>query len=61
LSSFKPMPTPAYDAPPAIMIVDDEVVMVGPGSVAFSMTRRAAQETHRRLGAILAPPGPKAG
>jgi hypothetical protein len=46
-------PAPAYDVAPTISVIDDEVVVVGPGSVAFSMTRDAARETHRRLGLAL--------
>jgi hypothetical protein len=46
-------PAPAYDVAPTISVIDDEVVVVGPGSVAFSMTRDAALETHRRLGLAL--------
>jgi|GEM_PF-5330519 len=38
------MPTPAYDKPPSILLVDGEVVVVGPGPVAFSMTREAAAQ-----------------
>ena len=54
MPSLELMPAPAYDAAPTITVVDDEFVVVGPGSVAFSMTREAARETYRRLGVALA-------
>jgi hypothetical protein len=54
VTQFELMPPPAYDVAPSITMVDDEIVMLGPGSVAFSMTRAAAEEMHRRLGEILA-------
>ncbi len=53
MSSFELMPAPAYDSAPTITVVDEEVVLLGPGSVAFSMTRAAARETYRRLGLAL--------
>jgi hypothetical protein len=34
-------------------VVDGKVVLVGPGAIAFSMTKAATEETHRRLGKIL--------
>ncbi|CAN5185525.1 hypothetical protein BH10PSE3_BH10PSE3_17640 [soil metagenome] len=55
MSSFEILPSPAYDSAPTITVVDEEIVILGPGSVAFSMTREAAWETHRRLGLALAP------
>jgi hypothetical protein len=51
--NFKFVPSPAHDLAPAISVVEGEVVVVGPGAVAFSMTRAAAQETYRRLGQAL--------
>ena len=57
LTRFEFQSTPAHDAAPTITVVDDEVVVLGPGAVAFSMTRRAAEETYRRLGQALATPG----
>ena len=53
MSKFELTPAPAHDRAPTITIVDDEIVVVGPGSIAFSMTRDAAQETYRRLGRVL--------
>lgn len=49
-------PPPAHDIAPEISVIDSEVVFVGPGAIAFSMTRAAAEETHRRLGLALEPP-----
>jgi hypothetical protein len=49
---FDPQPHPAFDTAPRIALVEDEVI-VGPGALAFSMTRVAAEETHRRLGEVL--------
>ena len=37
----------------AIAIIAREVVFIGPGRVAFSMTRAAALETHKRLTEVL--------
>jgi hypothetical protein len=54
LSKFELTPAPAYDRAPSVSVIDDEIVVVGPGSIAFSMTRDAALETYRRLGAALA-------
>lgn len=53
MPQFELTPPPAYDLAPSISVVDDEIVLLGPGSVAFSMTRAAAEETHRRLGEAL--------
>ena len=39
--------------PEAIAIIAREVVFIGPGRVAFSMTRAAATETHKRLTEVL--------
>lgn len=46
-------PPPAYDDAPTISFSEGEIVVVGPGAVAFSMTLEAARETHRRLGLAL--------
>lgn len=46
-------PTPAYDEAPKVLLVDNEVVLVGPGPIAFSMTRNAAREMCRRLAEAL--------
>jgi hypothetical protein len=51
--NFELAPSPAYDLAPTISVVEGEVVIVGPGAVAFSMTRAAAEETYRRLGQVL--------
>jgi hypothetical protein len=53
VATFELQPNPAFDTAPAITLVEDEVVIVGPGALAFSMTRSAAEETHRRLGEVL--------
>jgi hypothetical protein len=60
VTHFELTPPPAFDVAPSISVVEDEIVVLGPGSVAFSMTRAAAEETHRRLGDVLKePPGPR--
>ena len=51
--SYELQPTPAYDTAPSIQVVEGEVVVVGPGALAFSMTIAAAEETYRRLGQVL--------
>lgn len=53
MATFELQPYPAFDTAPTITMVEDEVVLVGPGAMAFSMTRSAAEETYRRLGAAL--------
>jgi hypothetical protein len=53
LSGYQAQPLPAIDAPLVIETVDDEVVFIGPGAVAFAMTRAAARETALRLRAVL--------
>ena len=59
VTHFELTPPPAYDVAPSISVVDDEIVVLGPGAVAFSMTWAAAEETHRRLGDVLKnPPSP---
>jgi hypothetical protein len=52
--AHRAQPIPANDVPLEIETVDDEVVFLGPGAVAFAMTRRAASETAARLCRILA-------
>jgi hypothetical protein len=53
VTQFELKPPPAYDSAPHISEVEGEIVVVGPGAVAFSMTRAAAEEMHRRLGNVL--------
>ena len=53
LRNFEMKPEPAYDVAPTVSVIEDEIVLVGPGAIAFSMTREAARETHRRLGVAL--------
>jgi hypothetical protein len=48
-----PEPQPPLDQPLAIAVISREVVFIGPGRVAFSMTRAAAIETHKRLTEVL--------
>jgi hypothetical protein len=50
-----PEPLPPIDQPLAIAIISNEVVFIGPGRVAFSMTRAAAVETHKLLTQVLHP------
>jgi hypothetical protein len=56
MATRQPAPEPAYDRAPTIAVVDGEVVVLGPGSTGFSMTREAAEETRRRLVRALKPP-----
>ncbi len=53
LHNFEMKPEPAYDVAPTVSVIEGEIVLVGPGAIAFSMTREAARETHRRLGLAL--------
>jgi len=50
-------PAAAFDTAPSIQVFEGEVVVVGPGTLAFSMTLAAAEETYRRLGQVLFGPG----
>src|SRR5437764_446713 len=54
VSAYRPVPIAAFDKPLDCQIVDDEVVFIGPGAVAFSMTFKASEETARRLNILLA-------
>ncbi len=56
MGSYEAQPIPAIDAPFEIETVGDEVVFIGPGAVAFAMTRPAARETAARLCEVLAAP-----
>ena len=50
-----PIPLTPYDGPLEIWRIGaDEVLVVGPGPVAFSMSRDAGMETSRRLVRALA-------
>lgn len=53
MGEYEAQPLPAVAAPLDIEIVDDEVVFIGPGAVAFAMTMSAALETANRLDALL--------
>ncbi len=46
-------PVAPVDIPLEVRLVEGEVVVIGPGSIAFSMTPDAARETCRRLGEAL--------
>jgi hypothetical protein len=50
----QPEPLPPIDQPLAVAIMSNEVVFIGPGRVAFSMTREAAMETYNRMTQVLA-------
>jgi hypothetical protein len=52
-SGYEVKPLPPIDAALDVEIVDGEVVFIGPGAIAFAMTRAAAFETGRRLEAAL--------
>jgi hypothetical protein len=47
-------PQPAIGEPLDLHFVDQEVVFLGPGNIAFSMTLGAAQRTSLRLDGLLA-------
>jgi len=47
-------PVAAIGEPLDLHFVDQEVVFLGPGNIAFSMTLSAAQRTSLRLGGLLA-------
>lgn len=49
----EPQPIAPISAPLEIRRIDDEIVVIGPGPVAFSMTIEAARETCRRMGEVL--------
>ena len=51
---YEPDPVGPFDAPVTIELIDGEVVFIGPGPIAFSMTVQAAMETSRRLVEVLA-------
>jgi hypothetical protein len=53
MSQNEPRPAPPIDRPLDVRMIDDEIVIIGPGPVAFSMTVEAARETCRLLGEIL--------
>ena len=53
MSRYEAQPLPAVGVPLDIEIIDDEVVFIGPGAVAFAMTMSAALETANRLDALL--------
>jgi hypothetical protein len=50
---YEPRPIGPIDQPLEVLHVEDEIVVVGPGSVAFSMTMSAARATCKRLGELL--------
>jgi hypothetical protein len=54
-------PIEPFDEPTEAECIDGEVVMLGPGTIAASMTPQAAEETARRLQAAARRAGPPAG
>ena len=50
----KPTPLGAFGEPLDLHFVDGEVVFLGPGNIAFSMTVKAARHTSARLDGLLA-------
>ncbi len=57
MNCYEPDPLGPFDMPMSIEVIENEVVFIGPGPIAFSMTIEAAQETERRLARILASRG----
>ena len=51
------MPLDALTEPLRVILVEGEVVFLGPGAVNFAMTPAAARQTLERLSAVLAPDG----
>jgi hypothetical protein len=49
MDRYEPEPVAPFDAALSVQIIDGEVVFIGAGRVAFSMTLRAATETSLRL------------
>jgi hypothetical protein len=49
MDRYEPEPVAPFDTPLSVQIIDGEVVFIGAGRVAFSMTLRAAAETSQRL------------
>ncbi len=52
---YQAEPVAPVDSPLEIQRVDGEIVFIGPGSIAFSMTADAAAETCRRLLRVVDP------
>lgn len=55
MNEYQSKPVAPVDRPLEIERVDGEIVFIGPGSIAFSMTRDAAAETCRRLLRVIDP------
>ena len=53
MREYQPQPLAAIDTPLQIELVDGEVVFIGPGAIAFSMTKDAAAETAERVALVL--------
>ena len=49
MNRYEPRPENPVSTPLDIRVVDGEVVFIGPGAIAFSMTMAAAMETCVRL------------
>ena len=60
MNPYEPDPLAPFDEPMTIEVIEGEVVFIGPGPIAFSMTLQAARETAQRLAVVLAgrSPGP---
>jgi hypothetical protein len=54
MRTYEPRPISPVEHPLEIKHIEDEIVVIGSGSVAFSMTIGAALETCRRLAEVLA-------
>jgi hypothetical protein len=63
MRTAKPAPLAAFGQPLDLHLVQGEVVFLGPGNIAFSMTLSAARRTSVRLDGLLAGVGdpPKIG
>jgi hypothetical protein len=54
MRTTEPAPLAAFRQPLDLHLVDGEVVFLGPGNIAFSMTVMAARRTSARLDGLLA-------
>jgi hypothetical protein len=51
---IQPSPPPPVGEALRVLLVDQEIVVLGPGAIGFSMTLPAARHTRDRLGQLLA-------
>jgi hypothetical protein len=49
MTQHEPRPVAPVSTPLDVRLIDGEIVVIGPGSIAFSMTLAAAKDTCERL------------